>query len=68
MEGNSVRTTRRGRLMGMERPEMAAKAPLQRLCAAESRLREHTAPFPGADAAVAGRNPASVENRKTLRL
>jgi hypothetical protein len=51
-------------MMGIERPELAAKAHLRRLCPPESRLGEQNGPFVGEFAAAAGRNTAAGETRK----
>lgn len=68
MGDKSVRGGREGGMTGIERPEIAAKARLRRLCPLESCLGERNAPSVGEFAAAAGSNAAAGETRKTLSL
>ncbi|MDP1691768.1 MAG: hypothetical protein Q8L49_07445 [Burkholderiaceae bacterium] len=55
-------------MTGIERPELAAKVHLRRLCPPAVRLGEQNAPSVGEFAAAAGSNAAAGETRKTLSL
>jgi hypothetical protein len=54
--------------MDMERPEKAADAPQQGRNLPKTRLSTLTAPTVNADVAVAGKDAAAVEVRKSLSL